>query len=201
MTDAAIRPVTVEPGPTRSSRPSAWWGMAVLITTEATIFAILVATYLFLRASSPAWPPAGIEPPDLTLALPFSFVLWGSSIPLVVAERAVERDRPGVVRAGLLLSSVMGLAFLAATCKDFADLTYGWRDNAYASAFYTLVGLHTAHVAIGVAMNVVVQSKAWLGRITPDRHLTLTTFAMYWHFVDAVWLVVFPVAYLSPHFL
>jgi heme/copper-type cytochrome/quinol oxidase subunit 3 len=183
----------------RSSRPAAWWGMVLLIATEATIFAILIASYLYLRASSPAWPQGGIDPPDLTLVLPFSFVLWGSSVPVLVAERAIRHDRHGVVRGALLLSGLLGLAFLAATAKDFADLHFGWRDNAYGSAFYTLVGLHTAHVVVGVAMNAVVQLKSWLGRLTPERHLTLTAFAMYWHFVDAVWLFVFPVAYLSPH--
>src|SRR5439155_6475107 len=170
-----------------------------LIATESTIFAILIASYLFLRASSPSWPQGGIAPPDLRLTLPFSFVLWGSSIPLVVAERAVTRGRVNVVRAGLLLSGLMGLAFLGATLADFHALDFGWRDNAYTSAFYTLVGLHATHVGIGIAMNAVVQLKAWLGKLTPERHLTLTVFAMYWHFVDAVWLAVFPVAYLSAH--
>ena len=182
-----------------SSKPAAWWGMATLIATEATIFAILIASYLFLRASSPAWPQGGITPPDLKLALPFSFVLWGSSIPLVLAERAITRGRINAVRAGLLVSALMGLAFLGATLADFRALDFGWRDNAYASAFYTLVGLHATHVAIGVAMNAVVQLKAWLGKLTPERHLTLTVFSMYWHFVDAVWVAVFPVAYLSAH--
>ena len=182
-----------------SSKPAAWWGMATLIATEATIFAILIASYLFLRASSPTWPQGGIEPPDLKLALPFSFVLWGSSIPLVVAERAIGRGRINLVRAGLLISCVMGLAFFGSTIVDFRALDFGWRDNAYGSAFYTLVGLHATHVAIGIAMNAVVQLKAWLGKLTPERHLTLTVFAMYWHFVDAVWVAVFPVAYLSAH--
>src|SRR4051794_4525282 len=182
-----------------SSKPAAWWGMATLIATEATIFAILIASYLFLRASSPAWPQGGIEPPDLKLALPFSFVLWGSSIPLVIAELAIRRGRMTAVRLGLLLSGLMGLAFLVATLADFDALDFGWRDNAYASAFYTLVGLHAIHVGIGLAMNAVVQLKAWLGKLTPERHLTLTVFAMYWHFVDVVWLAVFPVAFLSAH--
>ena len=191
--------VTVAPTTTATSKPAAWWGMLMLIATEATIFAILIASYLFLRAGSPSWPQGGIEVPDLRIALPFSFVLWGSSIPMFVAESAVKRGRMTAVRVGLLVSGLMGLAFLAATLVDFHELHFGWRDNAYGSAFYTLVGLHATHVAIGIAMNAVVQLKAWMGKVSAERHLTLTTFAMYWHFVDAVWLFVFPVAYLSPH--
>src|SRR5205823_3020866 len=191
--------VTVAPSTSRGSRPAAWWGVLMLIATEATIFAILIASYLFLRASSTTWPQGGIEVPDLRLALPFSFVLWGSSIPLILAEAAIRKGRLTTVRLGLLVSGLMGLGFLIATFVDFDALHFGWRDNAYGSAFYTLVGLHTAHVAIGLGMNAVVQLKAWMNKLSAERHLTLTTFAMYWHFVDAVWLFVFPVAYLSPH--
>jgi heme/copper-type cytochrome/quinol oxidase subunit 3 len=60
--------------------------------------------------------------------------------------------------------------------------------------------LHGAHVAIGLLMNLVVQAKARLGRLGPDRHLTLSVFALYWHFVDVVWIFVFSSLYLSPHF-
>ena len=88
-----VATVAVPRSTVTSSRPAAWWGMATLIATEATIFAILIASYLFLRASSSSWPQGGIAPPDLKLALPFSFVLWGSSIPLVAAERAIARVR------------------------------------------------------------------------------------------------------------
>jgi len=76
---------------------------------------------------------------------------------------------------------------------------FGWRTNAYGSIFYATVGLHAAHVVIGLLMSLVVQLKAWQGRFSAERHLTVEVYALYWHFVDAVWLFVFPVFVLSPH--
>jgi heme/copper-type cytochrome/quinol oxidase subunit 3 len=79
----------IRPG-TRRSYGTAWWGMVVLIMTEAMVFAILLASYFYLRAASKEWPLGGIEVPELTLVLPFSFVLWGSSIPIFWAEASIR---------------------------------------------------------------------------------------------------------------
>jgi heme/copper-type cytochrome/quinol oxidase subunit 3 len=195
---ATVTPGITKPS-TRRSYPTAWWGMAVLIMTEAMVFVILLAAYFFLRAASKEWPLAGIEAPKLELAIPFSFVLWGSSIPIFWAEAGIRKGNVGRLKAGVLLSFVMGAAFLAYTLYDFNDLHYGWRDNAYGSIYYTIVGLHALHVFIGLAINVVVQLKAWLGRYDRGHYASAEVFFLYWHFVDAVWLAVFPALFLSPH--
>ncbi len=171
--------------------------MATLIATESMIFVILLGAYFFLRASSTTWPLDGIAPPELKLALPFSFVLWGSSVPIVYAEAAIRKGSQRGLRAGLLLSWIMGAAFLLYTVKDFHDLTFGWRDNAYGSIFYLVVGLHALHVFVGLCMNVVVQIKAWQGKFDARRHTTVEVFGLYWHFVDAVWIFVFLSLFVS----
>jgi cytochrome c oxidase subunit III len=176
---------------------TAWWGMATLIATESMVFVILLGSYFFLRASAPHWPLDGIKPPELRLSMPFSFVLWGSSIPIFYAEAAIRRGSQRGLRTGLLISGLMGLAFLAYTAKDFRDLTFGWRDNAYGSIFYFIVGLHALHVFIGLCMNALVQIKAWQGKFTASRHTTVEVFSLYWHFVDAVWIFVFASLFLS----
>jgi heme/copper-type cytochrome/quinol oxidase subunit 3 len=178
---------------------TAWWGMAMLILTESMVFGILLASYFFLRASAKEWPLGGIELPDLRLSIPFSVVLWSSSIPALWAEAGIRRGRQGQLRAGLLLSFLMGAAFIGYTVKDFNDLHFGWQDNAYGSIFYTLVGLHALHVVIGLAMNLAVQAKAWAGKFSATRHQTVAVYSLYWHFVDVVWLFVFPSLFLSPH--
>jgi heme/copper-type cytochrome/quinol oxidase subunit 3 len=183
-----------------TSKPAyatAWWGMVVLIATESMVFVILLGSYFFLRATAPHWPPGVIKGPELRLSVPFSFVLWGSSIPIFYAESAIRRGSQRGLRAGLAVSAVMGLAFLAYTAKDFRDLTFGWRDNAYGSIFYTIVGLHALHVFVGLCMNGLVQVKAWQGKFTASRHTTVEVFSLYWHFVDAVWIFVFASLFLS----
>jgi heme/copper-type cytochrome/quinol oxidase subunit 3 len=199
-TSATAVPVPEAAAPTRGEgRPTAWWGMVCLIMTESTLFAGLIGSYFFLRASSKVWPPPGIEEPKIMLALIFSFVLWGSSIPMLIAARGIKRGSERALRFGLMAAWIMGAAFVLYSLYDFHELRFGWRTNAYGSIFYTTVGLHTFHVFVGLVMSVVVQIKAWLGKFSKERHVTVQVYAMYWHFVDAVWLVVFPTFILSAH--
>lgn len=190
---ARVRPTT------RRSYSTGWWGMAVLIATEAMVFVILLATYFFLQASAKEWPLGGIEPPELTRAIPFSFVLWGSSIPVGWAEASLRRGDVDRFKIGTAIGFAMGAAFIVNTMIEFSELGYGWRDNAYASAFYVIVGLHAAHVVVGLLMSLVVQAKAWTGRYGGGGHVSADVFSLYWHFVDAVWLFVFPSLFLLPH--
>jgi heme/copper-type cytochrome/quinol oxidase subunit 3 len=173
--------------------------MAMLIVTEAMVFVILISAYFFLRAASKEWPLNGIEAPPLELSLPFSFVLWGSSLPIFWAEASIRNGKLRPFKIGLMISFLMGASFLAYTLYDFHELDFGWRDNAYGSIYYTIVGLHALHVFIGLGMNVVVQIKGWLGRYDRGRHASAEVFFLYWHFVDVVWLLVFPSLFLSPH--
>jgi heme/copper-type cytochrome/quinol oxidase subunit 3 len=195
---AALSPDVVRPA-RRRGYSTAWWGMMILITTEAMVFLILLAAYFFLRASSPRWPPAGVELPNLSFSIPFSFVLWGSSAPIFWVDAVIGKGQMGKVKTGLLISFLMGLSFVGYTISDFNGLHFGWRDNAYSSAFYTIVGLHLLHVIIGLFINLVVQLKVWGGKISAARHITVDVFSLYWHFVDAVWLFVWPSLFLSPH--
>ncbi len=187
------------PASTGRSWSTAFWGMAALIMTESTVFVVLLAAYFFLAAAAPQWPPPGVELPELALSVPFSLVLWGSSLPIFWAEASLRAGRVDRCKLGLALTFVMGVAFVAFSLHDFDELRFGWRDSAYGSIYYTIVGLHLAHVVVGLAMNAVVQLKAWLGRYDAGRHASAEVYFLYWHFVDAVWLVVFPSLILSPH--
>jgi len=205
-TTAPATPAVADAPPRRTEGPSArkgygtaWWGMMIVIATEAMIFAILLSAYFFLRASSKQWPPEGIEPPELPLAVIFSLVLWGSSLPIFWAEAGIRKGSQFRLKAGLAISFLMGASFLGYTGKDFADLHFGWRDNAYGSIFYVVVGLHALHVVIGLLINLMVQVKSWQAKFSAERHVTVEVFGLYWHFVDAVWLFVFPSLFLSAH--
>jgi heme/copper-type cytochrome/quinol oxidase subunit 3 len=171
--------------------------MAVLITTESMIFIALLAAYFFIRASSPHWPQGGIKAPELVRSGIFSVVLVGSSVPMLWMESALQRGKMFQVRIALLAAFLMGLAFTLNTVYDFTHPEFGWSDNAYASLHDTIVGLHAIHLLIALAMSVVVQIKAWTGRITPEHYTTPEVFALYWHFVDVVWIFVFSSLFLS----
>jgi heme/copper-type cytochrome/quinol oxidase subunit 3 len=199
--DASPR-IRFVPPPPRARRPGrtrGYWGLVSLIATEATLFAGLLATYFFLRASSPSWPQGGIKPPDLTAISIFSVILVGSSLPIFLAEVAIRRGRVSTMRVGLVVGFLMGAAFLAHEGYEWAHLEFNWTRNAYTSIFYVTTGLHGMHVLIGLLINLQVQAKSWLGRIDRDHHVSMEIFGIYWHFVDGVWIFVFASLYLTAH--
>jgi cytochrome c oxidase subunit 3 len=170
--------------------------MAV-IATEATIFASLLGAYFFVRATSRTWPQGAIDAPKLAHISVFTVVLLSSSVPLFFVEGAARKGDLRVVRLCLGTSFVLGAAFLANQVLEYRDLEFGIRQNAYASLFYLITGLHGLHVLVGLLLNAVVQAKAWTGRLGRDRHNVLVAFDLYWHFVDVVWIFVFSSLYLS----
>ncbi len=179
--------------------PLGWWGMVVLIATEGTIFLGLIAAYFFLRASSATWPQGGIKPPELLLISIFTAILLGSTVPVLWAESAIEQGHVGQMRVDLFVAWLMGAAFLAHQVWEYAHLEFSIDDNAYASIFLVTTGLHGLHVLAGLLISAVVQLKARLGSFTRERHLTVSVFSLYWHFVDVVWIFVFSSLYLSAH--
>jgi heme/copper-type cytochrome/quinol oxidase subunit 3 len=191
--------LVIEPAPRTRGYSTAWWGMVVLISTEAMVFLALLSAYFFVRAGARAWPPPGIPLPELHRTVVFTVVLLGSSIPIFWMEHALGRGHMRQVAVSLALAFVMGAAFLANTAYDFLNQEFGFRENAYASLFWVILGLHAIHVLVGLLMSATVQTKVWTGRVTPERHVTPEVFALYWHFVDGVWIFVFSALVLSPH--
>ena len=194
--------VIATPGTTRigdRTRPPGFWGMVILIATEATVFGALLSAYFFVRATSGAWPQGGIRAPELPRITLFTIVLLASSLPLFWGERAIRKGHVGQLRIALFISFVMGLTFVANQTYDFTSLKFSASDNAYASLFIVITGLHGLHLIVGLIMSIVVQVKASIGWFDARRHLTVTVFGLYWHFVDVVWIVEFSSLYLSAH--
>ncbi len=183
----------------RRSYPTGWWGMVVLIMTEAMIFAGLLGSYFFVRATSPEWPLGGIHPPELARISVFTVVLLGSSLPVFWAEAGIRKGNQRRLRLGLLASFLLGATFMVNLVFEYEELGFGLRDNAYTSLYYAITGLHGLHVVVGLLINLVVQIKAWQGKFSAQRHLTVEIFGLYWHFVDVVWIFVFSSLYVSLH--
>ena len=177
--------------------------MVLLIFTEATLFAILLTSYFFVRfQSSPVWPPDGIEKPKLSLVLVMTPILLLSSAPIHLASVGIRSGKQGRLRAGLFVTFLLGLAFLMLQGVEFADTlnVFTPRTNAYGSMFFSITGFHGIHVAVGLSMLLWLQVGAWRGRFTARSHGPVEVITMYWHFVDAVWVFILASLYLSPHF-
>ncbi len=194
----------VLPAHASGSRSMAWWGMVWLILTESALFATLILSYFYLRfRGTPTWPPGGIEKPTLALPLAMSVVLWTSSLPVHLADRGIRRGNQRTLRLGLAAGWILGAAFLAMQLileypEKLGEFTP--RTNAYGSLFFTITGFHATHVAVGLAISLWIQVRAWLGAFDEDRHVSVQNFAMYWHFVDTVWVFVLLTLYISPNF-
>jgi heme/copper-type cytochrome/quinol oxidase subunit 3 len=199
------KPGELLPHVASGARSLAWWGMAWLIATEATLFALLIASYWYLRfRSGPVWPPPGIEKPKLDLPLIMSAILWASSIPVHWADKGIQKGKQLRLRLGLLAGFLLGLTFLLLqiVAEYPHQLTISPPSSgAYGTLFFALTGLHGTHVAVGLLLSLWIQARAWRGAFDEHRHVSVQNFAMYWHFVDTVWLFVLATIYLSPHFI
>lgn len=185
----------------RVARPNAWWGMLLFVATEATLFAVLFASYFYLRfRSGPTWPPRGIAAPGLTLPLAMTALLSSSSIPAWLAERGIRRGDRVRLESGLTFSFLLGAFFLLLQAHEFVTKAreHPPGEGVYPSLFFTVSGLHGSHVVVGVTLLGWALVRSWTGSFTPERHTGVQVVVLYWHFVHVAWLFVLATLYLSP---
>ncbi|HEX5140560.1 MAG TPA: cytochrome c oxidase subunit I [Dehalococcoidia bacterium] len=178
-----------------------WWGMAFIIVTEGVLFSSLLSGYLYIRSGAEQWPLDGIKKPELLVPAIGTALLLGSSIPMLLAELGIKRGSQSALRLGLLGAFVMGAGFLALQGFEYARSEFSLTTNVYGSLFFVITGLHGLHVFAGLGLNGFIQARAWKGHFTRERHLAVENVAIYWHFVDVVWIFILSVVYLSPHLL
>lgn len=171
--------------------------MFALITGESAIFTIFVVAYVFYIGKSLSGPT-----PQQVLEVPiFSTIcLLSSSFTIMLAEHALARNRLGGFAGWLGATISLGLIFLGGTAIEWHKLIY--RDgltistNLFGTTYYSLVGLHATHVIIGLVMLSLVFVFTVAGGVGKQHVEKIAVLAMYWHFVDAVWVVVFTVVYI-----
>lgn len=174
------------------------WGIMLFILTEAMLFVMLFFVYFYITKIHD-WTME--EPPKLHYSLPMLGILLLSSGVLYWGEQQVKKQRKGAGRAALAGTILLGVLFLFLTyLEDIEHLkTLTPRANAYGSIFYTIVSLHGVHVVVGLLMLCWV---FFLRRWEPAQyspHRPYHNAAMYWHFVDTVWLFVVVILYVIPH--
>lgn len=176
------------------------WGMILFIVTEGIFFVSLISGYHFLRMMAPAWPPAGINRPDLVLPLINTVLLISSSIAYIVAERALRKGHLSRLRSGLVVAVVLGVIFLSLQGYEYSRSTLVASADAYSGLFYTITGIHGVHVLVGVIMLLATLIWASTDRFDQTKHAVVTNVGYYWHFVDVVWVVlVLPSIYFAPY--
>lgn len=172
-------------------------GMLALIAAESAIFTIFVVAYLFYIGKSLAGPT-----PKEILSVPvfYTICLLSSSLTIHFAARALRRGK--VKSFGLLwfATFALGAAFMYGTAMEWQRLIYheGFTisTNLFGTTYYSLVGLHAFHVVVGLTALSIVMAFTLLGNVKPEHAERVDVLSLYWHFVDAVWVVVFTVVYV-----
>lgn len=172
-------------------------GMSSLIIAESAIFTIFVVAYLYYLGRDVSGP----TPRDV-LELPIfgTVCLLSSSFFIYLAEHAITVGRMGAFKLWWAVTIVLGAIFLGDTAMEWDKLiTHDHltiATNLFGTTFYSLVGLHASHVIIGLIMLLITLIFALAGRLNPTHAERVKVLALYWHFVDAVWVVVFTVVYI-----
>lgn len=180
------------------SKSVTWWGMLGLIAIEIVVFGTLIAMYFWLKLVNPAWPPEGIDKPDLLLPTLNTVILLASGVAMIVAKRAIVRGNQSILKAGQITALVFGATFLVIKVVEYAGYGYDWSTHAYGSMTWTMTGFHTAHVISVIAKGLVVLAMSLRGMFRPDRHLAFEVSTMYWVFVTLIWLPLYFTIYISP---
>jgi len=172
-------------------------GMACLIIAESAIFTIFVVAYLYYTGKSLTGPT-----PREVLETPifFTVCLLSSSLTIHLALKLLERGKRGAFLALWFLTIVLGALFMYGTAREWHRLIYEHgltiSTNLFGTTYYSLVGLHATHVTVGLLMLTIVLLFALAGRVGREQSARIDVLSMYWHFVDAVWVVVFTVVYV-----
>jgi cytochrome c oxidase subunit I len=172
-------------------------GVWTFIGSECIFFASLIATFIVYKSRSIGNPGPGIL--EIPLTSFSTFVLLMSSLLMVLALAAVQRDDKLWSRIWLAGTASFGLIFLGGQAYEFTHFYnegMGFASNLFSQTFYTLVGFHGAHVTIGVIWLIVLWIAAMSGKLGKSRVLSVELAGLYWHFVDVVWVVIFTLVYL-----
>jgi cytochrome c oxidase subunit 3/cytochrome o ubiquinol oxidase subunit 3 len=172
-------------------------GMSALIAGESALFTIFVVAYVFYLGKSLTGPT-----PAQVLEVPIlgTICLLSSSLTIWRAERAIERDQMTSFTAWLGATIALAVVFLRGTALEWRKLIYHdgltISTNLFGTTFYSLVGLHATHVVVGLFLLTATFLFSLFGWIDSRQSERFGAVALYWHFVDAVWVVVFSVVYL-----
>ncbi len=172
-------------------------GMLCLILAEAAIFIIFVVAYIFYIGKSLSGPT-----PAQVLELPIfgTICLLSSSFTVHMAVVALRRNNRSRTTLWLGATVLLGATFLITTAQEWYHLIYDKgltiRTNLFGTTYYSLVGLHASHVVVGLVLLTLALFFSFTGRLHEAHEKKLDVLSLYWHFVDAVWVVVFTVVYI-----
>src|SRR3981081_156476 len=171
-------------------------GMLLFIMSEVMIFGAFFTAYFFIRiVNHNPWPATGTAVPAAVAGVNTA-ILVSSSLTIHWALVSVKHGNRFGLRAGMVSTFLLGLTFLFVQISESVHLVWAPHDSAQATVFYSLTGLHGAHVFIGLCLLLMVTIRAFRGHYSAEEHRGMEVPGIYWHFVDIMWIIVYTAVYV-----
>jgi len=184
---------------TADSRALIWWGNLGMLAIEGTMFAMAMATYLYLRSTNLDWPPSTVPKPDLVMPTINTVMLLLSCIAAFVIDRESIRKNMFSIRVGQIVSLIVGVVFLYIQYAIIVpNLGYKWSDHAYGSIVWTIIGMHTLHMVAATGETALLFIYGLFKPIVKKHLLDFRCTAVYWYFVALVWVPFYFVIFIEP---
>jgi cytochrome c oxidase subunit 3 len=187
------------PPANRSSRVEpALLGMLLFIISEVMVFGAFFTAYFFIRvvAEGHTWFPIDGKALPVAVAGVNTAILVSSSLTLHWAQTSIKNGNRFGLQAGMTATFLLGLTFLFVQINEYVHIGFAPQDNAQATVFFSLTGLHGAHVTIGLILLGMVTVRSFRGHFSPEHHHGVEIPGIYWHFVDVMWIVVYTAIYV-----
>jgi len=182
-----------------------WWGNNGLLAIETSMFAILIATYFYLRQNFALWPPpiaeltAPLRPlPELGYGTANTILLLLSCIPMIIADRAARRGDKDAAKIGLTICVVCGIVAMVLRGFEFSAVYFRWDSNAYGSVVWFLLGMHALHLLVLTSETVLLSVWLRVREFDMKHRVDIVTVAIYWYWVVAMWLIIYAIIYFTP---
>jgi len=181
----------------RSSRVEApTLGMLLFIMSEIMIFGAFFTAYFFIRiVNHNPWPAHGNLIPEPVAGVNTA-ILLSSSLTIHWALVSIKNGNRFGLKAGMVATFLLGLTFLTIQVNEYVHVGFAPHNSAQATIFYSLTGLHGAHVFIGLCALLIVSIRSFRGHYSPEHHQGMEVPGIYWHFVDFMWIIVFTTIYV-----
>jgi heme/copper-type cytochrome/quinol oxidase subunit 3 len=198
--DGKWSPPVAHPLPTSTGLDSRKLLMWLFLASDCMFFGSLIGTFMVYKGRS-IQGPSPVEIFDIPYTSVSAFVLLMSSLTMVLALAAIQRNDPVRLRIWLIATALLGSVFIGGQYYEFTTFYHQGltlQHSLFGSAFFTLTGFHGTHVTIGIFWLLYLAAVSWTGRFNSEQALFVEIAGLYWHFVDIVWIVIFTVVYLLP---
>jgi len=178
-----------------------WWGNLLMIIIEGAAFAILIASYFYIRRNFDNWPPPRTLLPDLGVSSINLLLLVISVAPFWYAARLAHLyEKASVVGLWLMVGVLFGLAAIVLRGFEFHALHTRYDSNAYGSITWTILGVHLAHLLAGTIETFLIGLVMFVGPVEKKHYTDATVMAVYWYFIVISWLALYVIVFLTPRF-